>query len=112
MDALSILDAAGFDVIEATNADDAIEILKSRADISIVFTDVQMPNSMDSFRLAHVVRNRWPPVKIVATSGQIKIEDGALPSGSLFLPKPYLAACLLSLMRGLIDGAPPLAAVG
>ena len=67
INAADMISAAGFEVVEATNADDAIEILESRRDITVVFTDIQMPGSMDGLKLAHAVRGRWPPIKIVAT---------------------------------------------
>ncbi len=69
MDAVDMIAAAGFEVIEAANADDAIEILEARRDITVVFTDIQMPGSMDGLKLARAVRGRWPPIKIIATSG-------------------------------------------
>ena len=69
VDAVDMIKAAGFDVVEAANADEAIEILESRRDITVVFTDIQMPGSMDGLKLARAVRGRWPPIKIVATSG-------------------------------------------
>jgi CheY-like chemotaxis protein len=80
---------AGFEVLEAANADEAIEILESRNDIRVVFTDIHMPGSMDGLKLAHAVRHRWPPIKIIVTSGrQIPIERD-IPEGGRFLPKPY-----------------------
>jgi two-component system, response regulator PdtaR len=69
LDAVDMIEAAGFDVIQAANADEAITILEARSDIQLVFTDVQMPGSMDGLKLAAAVRGRWPPIKIVATSG-------------------------------------------
>jgi CheY-like chemotaxis protein len=78
---------AGYDVVEAGNADEAIAILEARADIHIVFTDIQMPRSMDGLRLARFVRDRWPPIKLVATSGRVTIGEGDLPEGGLFIPK-------------------------
>ncbi len=65
------LEAAGFTAIAASNADEAISILESRNDIRAVFTDVQMPGSIDGLRLARVVRSRWPPVALLVTSGQV-----------------------------------------
>ena len=67
MNAVDMIGAAGFEAVEAANADEAIEILESRRDITVVFTDIQMPGSMDGLKLAQTVRGRWPPVKIVAT---------------------------------------------
>ena len=71
MDAADMIAAAGFEVIEAANADEAIEILEARPDITVVFTDIQMPGSMDGLKLARAVRGRWPPIKIIATSGHV-----------------------------------------
>src|SRR6202034_389743 len=69
IDAADIIAAAGFEVVEAENADQAIEILEARRDIAEVFTDIQMPGSMDGLKLARAVRVRLPPIKLVATSG-------------------------------------------
>jgi CheY-like chemotaxis protein len=74
MDAVDMIAAAGFEVVEAINADDAIEILESRPDITAVFTDIQMPGTMDGLKLARAVRGRWPPVKIIATSGHVPFQ--------------------------------------
>src|SRR5579863_9901913 len=64
-DAADMVRDAGFDVVEAENADEAILILESRLDITVVFTDIQMPGSMDGLKLAAAIRGRWPPIKIV-----------------------------------------------
>src|SRR4029450_9176370 len=82
MDANETIEAAGFDVIEAVNA-----ILEPRSDIRLIFTDIQMPGSMDGLKLAHFVKGRWPPIKIIATSGHAKIMDNDLPEGSCVLRK-------------------------
>lgn len=89
MDAVEMIVAAGYEVLEAANADQAIEILEARADIAIVFTDIQMPGSIDGLKLAHAVRRRWPPVRIVTCSGRIKVIQEDLPEGARFVPKPY-----------------------
>src|SRR3954469_17629253 len=80
---------AGLEVVEASNADEAITILESRPDIRVVFTEVQMPGSMDGLKLAQAVRDRWPPVHIIATSGHYAFKEGDLPTGAVFFPKPY-----------------------
>ena len=72
--AVAIVEEAGFDVVEAANAIEAISILEKRLDIRAVFTDVQMPGAIDGLRLVHVIRSRWPPIKIVATSGRFRCE--------------------------------------
>ncbi len=89
MNAMTMVEEAGFEVIAASDADEAIRILESRNDIRAVFTDVHMPGSMDGIRLAHVVRNRWPPVALIVTSGQVNVPKSDLPPGGQFLRKPY-----------------------
>src|SRR6187401_1469748 len=88
-DAVEMVEMAGFEAISASNADEAIRILESRNDIRAVFTDVHMPGSMDGIRLARVVRNRWPPVALIVTSGQVNVPESDLPAGGRFLRKPY-----------------------
>ena len=105
MDAADIIAAAGFEVVEAENADQAIEILEARRDITVVFTDIQMPGSMDGLKLAAAIRGRWPPIKIVATSGRPGISRDDLPSGSRFLRKPYNASQIVGTLRELTDAA-------
>ena len=88
MRAVDIVEDAGFVPIEAINADEAIEILESRDDISVLFTDIQMPGSMDGLRLSHLVHARWPHIKIILVSGQMAVTDDGKPEGSRFFPKP------------------------
>jgi len=90
--AIEMVQEAGFEVIAAVNADDAIRILETNSDIGIVFTDIQMPGSMDGLKLAHAVRNRWPPIKIIVTSAQRMATGNELPEGGRFLAKPYSSA--------------------
>jgi CheY-like chemotaxis protein len=104
MDAVDMIAAAGFDVVDAANADDAIEILETRRDISVVFTDIQMPGSMDGLKLARAVRGRWPPIKIVATSGLVDVGEKDLPEGGRFLSKPYQAKALADVLLDLTGG--------
>ena len=102
--ALVAVVAAGCDVIEAANADEAIVVLAQRTDIHLLFTDIHMPGSMDGLKLAHFVRDQWPRVKIVATSGQARISEQHLPQGGRFLPKPYKASQVADMLRELIHG--------
>jgi len=105
IDAAEMIKAAGFEVIEAANADDAIKVLEARYDITVVFTDIQMPGSMDGLKLAEAVRGRWPPIKIIATSGRLNVGDIDLPEGGRFLPKPYSHAQIARVLRELTSGA-------
>jgi two-component system, response regulator PdtaR len=100
-DATETIEKAGFVVIQAGNADEAIAILEARTDIHVVFTDIQMPGSMDGLKLARFVRDRWPPIRILATSGFVKVGSDDLPSGSVFLTKPYRGPEVVSTLRKL-----------
>jgi two-component system, response regulator PdtaR len=102
---LSIADElreAGFDVLEAQSAADALRLLEANAHIRLIFTDVDMPGSMDGLGLSAVVRERWPPVLIIVTSGKRVPETAALPSGSEFLPKPYTSRGVVRAMRSML----------
>jgi two-component system, response regulator PdtaR len=88
------IEAAGFEVCDAYNADEAIQLLETHPSIGLILTDVDMPGCMDGVKLAHYVRKRWPPVKIIVTSGYGHVTPEQLPSGSLFLSKPYQPAQL------------------
>ena len=88
MRAVDIVEDAGFCPVEAVNADEAISILESRSDISLLFTDIQMPGSMDGLKLAHAVHDRWPSIKIILVSGQVKPSDAERPADSRFFGKP------------------------
>lgn len=87
--AVDVVEGAGFEVLEAGNADEAIEVLEGRNDIRVVITDVQMPGSMDGLKLAHAVGNRWPPILIIVVSGHHRLQPGELPHDVTFLSKPY-----------------------
>ena len=89
MGALDLVTTAGFEGIGATSADEAIAILEVRADIHLVFTDVEMPGSIDGVKLAHYIRNRWPPIHLIVASGRTILEESQLPTGSKFFSKPY-----------------------
>ena len=106
MNAVDMIKSAGFEVVEAENADEAIEILEVRRDITVVFTDIQMPGSMEGLKLARAVRGRWPPIKIVATSGLVDVGEKDLPEGGRFLAKPYRSEELADVLRELIGGRP------
>ena len=105
MDVVEMLDAAGFDILEAANADEAIQMLERHSDIRLVFTDIDMPGSMNGLKLAAAVRDRWPPVRIIATSGHFKVQAGDLPADARFIAKPYQAAQIISAVRELVSTA-------
>src|SRR5580698_2600016 len=88
MRAVDIVEDAGFTPIEAVNADEAIAILESRSDVDLLFTDIQMPGSMDGLKLAHAVYERWPSIKIILVSGKLTPTDSERPTDSRFFGKP------------------------
>lgn len=93
--ALDMLEEAGFKAIEAANADQAVAILESRDDIRILLTDVDMPGSMDGFKLAAAVRDRWPPIEIIVVSGFSRPTESILPDRAVFYSKPYDVATMV-----------------
>jgi CheY-like chemotaxis protein len=89
----------GFKVVEAADADEALTVLDATADVRALVTDVEMPGSLDGFTLARVVKQAWPQIGIVVTSGRMAPGPKDLPSGALFMPKPYRPADLLAAVR-------------
>ena len=89
LDTSEALEDAGYDVIAAANADEAIKVLETRNDIRTIFTDINMPGSMDGLKLAAAVRDRWPPVNIIITTGMKAPTSDKLPANSIFIAKPY-----------------------
>ena len=88
MRAVDIVEDAGFIPVEAVSADEALQILETRDDIDLLFTDIQMPGSMDGLKLARETHSRWPHIKIILVSGQIAVTDADKPHNSKFFPKP------------------------
>jgi CheY-like chemotaxis protein len=97
----------GWSVLAAANADEAIVLLDSHPEIVLLFTDIRMPGSMDGLRLAHHVRDRWPPVKIIVTSGLSSAQLGEMPIDSLFLAKPYWPDALADALAHMLSGGGP-----
>ncbi|CAN5229234.1 hypothetical protein BH10PSE2_BH10PSE2_17210 [soil metagenome] len=106
MRAVDIVQDAGFESLEAISADEAIKILESRDDISVLFTDIQMPGSMDGLKLAHLTHARWPHIKIILVSGQIAVTEADAPDDSKFFPKPLeIEQMILELQQMVGEGA-------
>ena len=103
--AVEIVEKAGFVALEAADADEAVALLESRPDISLLFTDINMPGSMDGLKLAHAVRDRWPPVKILRVSGQVPPWRADLPPNSRFIGKPYRAVVMVEELRSLVGSS-------
>lgn len=105
--AMDVVEEAGFVALEADDAYEAVALLESRPDISVLFTDVNMPGSVDGLKLAHAVRDRWPRIKILVVSGEVRLQQSELPSNSCFVGKPYRAAAMVEELRSLV-GSPGL----
>lgn len=105
MRAVDIVEDAGFMPVEAVNADEAIRILEGRDDISVLFTDIQMPGSMDGLKLAHVVHARWPQIRIILVSGQIAVTEADKPEYSKFFPKPLEIEQMVLELRGMVESS-------
>ena len=102
MRAVDMVEDAGYTSVEAVDADEAVTILETRSDIALLFTDVQMPGSMDGLRLAHVVHKRWPPIKIILVSGALKLAKSDIPADSRFFGKPLEAKEMIAEMQEMI----------
>ena len=83
-------------MIATFDADEAIEVLERVGDIKLVITDINMPGSMDGLRLVAAIRDRWPPIRLIVVTGFAPPNRSELPRDSLFIPKPYGAAEILS----------------
>lgn len=100
--AVDMVEDAGFVVLEAGDADEAVRILERRGDIGIVFTDVDMPGSMNGTGLALCVRLRWPSVQLIITSGHYMPSELAMPSDSVFFQKPYIGSRVVATMERML----------
>jgi len=105
MRAVDMVEDAGYTSIEAVDADQAVAILEARSDVALMLTDIQMPGSMDGLKLAHAVHRRWPPIKIILVSGQLKMANIDIPLDSRFFGKPLDAAEMVTQMRNMIGHA-------
>src|SRR5258707_14671466 len=102
MRAVDIVEDAGFTPLEAVNADDALALLESRSDIDLLFTDIQMPGTMNGLKLAHAVHERWPSIKIILVSGQVTPTEAEKPVNSRFFGKPLEVKKMIAEMQEMI----------
>jgi CheY-like chemotaxis protein len=87
--AVGMLEDAGFRMIEAVNADEALELLAADSDIQLLFTDINMPGTINGLALARQVHDRWPHIGIMVASANRVPQSEDLPAGSWFEQKPY-----------------------
>ncbi|MDY0884996.1 response regulator [Dongia soli] len=94
-----IIADAGYFVLEASNADEAIILLEARSDVAIIVSDITMPGSMDGLELANMVHERWAEIRIILTSGKERPAREALPDGVIFVEKPFGTELVSELRR-------------
>jgi len=103
MHGIGVLEEAGFQVIEADNADVALEILDRGVPVTLLFSDIAMPGSMDGLELVRVVHERWPSVRLLLTSGHHRLMEGEAPEAVRFVRKPWNSESLVGHVRELVN---------
>ena len=101
MMAVDMAEDAGFEVIDVGSASDAIIVLETHPEVRIVFTDVDMPHGIDGICLAACIRNRWPPIKIIITSGKPLPRHVSIPAETVFFPKPFRQDRVVETLRNM-----------
>lgn len=99
---VDMLEEAGYRVLEAASADEAIAILEDAPEVRLLFSDVDMPGSMDGVELAECVHDRWPRIRLLLTSGHRDVAKSHLPDDGRFIPKPYTYSQVIDQIRGLL----------
>lgn len=101
--AAEALRSEGYEVLEASDADEALDILRMRQDICALFTDVNMPGAIDGLELAWLVRREWPGIHVIVTSGRVRPNSGELPEEGIFVPKPYIPEAIARTLSELVS---------
>ena len=105
MAVLEVMTEAGFEALDASSAIGAVGTLEARPYIRLVFTDSEIPGALNGIGLAHYIRKRWPPVKLIIVSGKREIASDELPAGARFFHKPYRETSIVEAMTGMLSGA-------
>jgi two-component system, response regulator PdtaR len=98
---VEMVEEAGYEAVEATNADEGLAMLERRDDVAVVVTDINMPGSMNGLELAQVIAENWPRVRVVLTSGRFFLRDEDLPDNDRFILKPYDSAQIANVLHDL-----------
>lgn len=101
MNTVEMVEEAGYAALEAANADEALAILDRRSDIQIVFTDINMPGSMNGIELAGAIAENWPGIRVGLTSGRFILRDEDLPENDRFILKPFDTGQIANVLRDL-----------
>ena len=102
MHGCDLLESAGYEVLEAETADEAVALLERHWNVHLLFSDIDMPGSMDGIELAEVVHNRWPNIGLLLTSGHRQPREQALPDDGKFIPKPWRESDVLDKVRAIL----------
>ena len=102
MDSADMLEQAGFEVLEAADASEALVILNQRDRVHLLFSDIDMPGDMDGLDLARLVHDRWPHIRLLLTSGHHRLDADQLPDAGDFVRKPWAQDALIVRIRGLL----------
>jgi CheY-like chemotaxis protein len=95
----ALLEEAGCGVIEAADGDEALRAVEANAQVTTLFTDINMPGSFNGLALAHKIFRLRPQVQLILTSGRGALSEAEMPAGGHFLPKPYDCSQLTALIR-------------
>ncbi|WP_238258331.1 response regulator, partial [Methylorubrum podarium] len=99
----STFEALAFEVFSARDVDEALCLLQIESNIALVFSDVNMPGTMNGIELGHIIRRRWPDMPILLSSGYLREDQDA--NGFLLLQKPYRSTELIEALGGLLSSA-------
>jgi DNA-binding response OmpR family regulator len=99
---VDLMEHSGFVALQAWNADEALAVLERRSDVTLLLTSITMPSTMDGLTLARAVRKRWPTIKVIVASGQVRLMGFNLPTGCGFIAKPYHADEMISKIHSMI----------
>ncbi len=102
LDAISMVEKAGFEAVEALSSADAIQLLEERLDIRLVYMDLDMPRSRKGIEIAAAIRKRWPPIEIILTAAYFTRDSVELPERAEFYSKPIDHAEVIAAMQRLI----------
>jgi two-component system, response regulator PdtaR len=94
-----ILQQAGYEVLSATSADEAAELLEDHEDVQLLVTDINLPGNMNGLKLAAAAKARRPEMNIIIVTGYSAPKNDEMPPGSLFIPKPYNARKMIEAVR-------------
>jgi len=95
------LSDAGFIVLQAFNASEALKVLQSSMPVDLLITDIRMPGPMDGLELATYARANWPQLKIMIISGNLPDLPANAPADAI-VEKPYTEAVVTERVQKLL----------